>query len=372
VLEAQRERLGDAVVDLALAPLRERLNALDATHGRDEALRMVSVVFLDVVESTAMSRGLDPEDVRALFHTALRSFSSAVERYEGRVLRYAGDGMLALFGASAVREDDAERAVLCGLALIEEARALAPRFRSEHGVADFDVRVGISTGPVLLSRGIDNGYDVSGMSVNVAARMEQTAPAGKLRISHHTFVHVRGLFDVVEQPPIAVKGLDQPILTFVVERARRRTVKPATDEVEAFAHRLVGRDRELGRLTDAFGQVSSNHRMQVLMLSGEAGMGKSRLLGAFSDWLEQRPASNERFYARSDTYSKSVPYGLVRDFFFSRFGIADSDTLPAAGEEARGRIDRLLRKSRRRTNRPCRSAGGPRFQRQSAHHRNSR
>ena len=335
-LEAQRALLGDAVVDMALAPLRERLNALDAASSGDEALRLVSVLFLDVVGSTAMSRGLDPEDVRAVFHSALRRFSEVVEKYEGAVLRYAGDGMLALFGARGVREDDAERAVRCGLALIEAARALMPRFQSEHRVAEFNVRVGISTGSVLLSSGIDDGYDVSGITVSVAARMEQTAPSGTLRISHHTWAHVRGLFEAVEQPPISVKGLEQPIVTYLVESAKPRDYMPITRALMSSALPLVGRDGELARLIEAFDHVASARGTKVLMLSGEAGMGKSRLLLEFSDWLSKQADPNVRFYARAHTYGAGVPYVLVRDLFFWRFGIVDSDTLPDATKKLSG------------------------------------
>ncbi|HKP67302.1 MAG TPA: adenylate/guanylate cyclase domain-containing protein, partial [Casimicrobiaceae bacterium] len=329
-LESQRAHLGSAVVDIALAPLRERLDALDAASGRNEALRLVSVLFLDVVGSTAISRGLDPEDVRAIFHSALRRFSEVVTRHEGSVLRYAGDGMLALFGAHGVREDDAERAVRCGLALIDEAHALAQQLQADHGVADFDVRVGISTGSVLLSSGVGDGYDVSGIAVSVAARMEQTAPAGTLRISHHTFAHVRELFEASEQAPISVKGLDHPIVTYLVVSARQRQSGLSTTATESAEHPLIGRERELSRLDVAFDDVASSREAKIVMLSGEAGMGKSRLLVAFSNRLERRKESNVRFHARAQIYGPGVPYGLLRDLFFWRFGIADSDTLPDA------------------------------------------
>jgi len=329
-LEGQRAQLGSGVVDLALAPLRERLKALDAESGRDEALRLVSVLFLDVVGSTAISRGLDPEDVRAIFHSALRRFADVVDRHGGSVLRYAGDGMLALFGAHGVREDDAERAVRCGLALIDEAQTLASQLQADHGVADFDVRVGISTGSVLLSSGVGDGYDVSGIAVSVAARMEQTAPTGTLRISHHTFAHVRGLFDAVEQPPIVVKGLEQPIVTYLVRSARQRQSGLSAPAVESAELPLFGRDRELSRLDVAFDDVASSRKARIIILSGEAGMGKSRLLVAFSSRLERRKESNARFHARAQTYGPGVPYGLLRDLFFWRLGIADSDTLPDA------------------------------------------
>jgi class 3 adenylate cyclase/tetratricopeptide (TPR) repeat protein len=333
-LEGQRAQLGSAVVDIALAPLRARLEALDAASGRDDALRLVSVLFLDVVGSTAISRGLDPEDVRAIFHSALRRFSDVVTRHGGTVLRYAGDGMLALFGAHGVREDDAERAVRCGLALIDEANVLAPQLQADHGVADFDVRVGISTGSVLLSSGVGDGYDVSGIAVSVAARMEQTAPVGTLRISHHTFAHVRELFEAAEQPPIAVKGLEQPIVTYLVTAARQRQFGLATKASEsAELLPVVGRDREFSTLDAAFDDVASSREAKIVMLAGEAGMGKSRLLVAFGNRLERRKESNARFYARAQTYGPGVPYGLLRDLFFWRFGIADSNSLPDAAKK---------------------------------------
>src|SRR5262245_24096695 len=192
-LEAQRAVLGDAVVDTALAALRARLARLGLP---EQQLKPVTILFADVVESTRLSRRLEPEDVQAVMDGALRRFTSIVESERGRVFQYAGDGLLAVFGPVWAREDDPEGAVRAGIAILREAKRLALDIQARHGQDVFNVRVGIHTGPVLLGGGVDAEGSIRGIAVNIAARMEQTAPAGGLRISRTTYRHVRGLFDL--------------------------------------------------------------------------------------------------------------------------------------------------------------------------------
>ena len=212
-LEAQRAVLGDAVVDTALAALRVRLARLDVP---EQQLKPVTILFADVVESTRLSRRLGPEDIQTVMDGALRRFTSIVESERGRVFQYAGDGLLAVFGSLEAREDDPERAVRAGISILKEATRLAVEIQACHGQDVFSVRVGIHTGPVLLGGGVDAQGSVRGIAVNIAARMEQTAPAGGLRISHTTYRHVRGLFDVAEEPPILLKGISDPLRSYVV------------------------------------------------------------------------------------------------------------------------------------------------------------
>ena len=144
--------LGDGVVDMATAPLLARLEALRAASAEGAApavatqtLKLVTVLFVDVVGSTALSQRLDPEDLHAVFDGALSRFTALVEQQHGRVLQYAGDGLLAAFGSEEAREDDAECAVRAGLAIIDEARRQAALLRQRHGaeaLAEFNVRVG--------------------------------------------------------------------------------------------------------------------------------------------------------------------------------------------------------------------------------------
>ena len=181
-LEAQRALLGDAVVDSATAPLRLVLAALRPPEpAAGQQLKQVSVLFVDVVGSTAMGQQLQPEDIHEVMDGALERFSAIVQANRGRVLQFTGDGMLAAFGADEAHEDDAESAIRAGLGIIEEARRQAPQVRRAHGIPDFNVRAGINTGTVLLGGGVDADGSIRGAVVNIAARMEQSAPAGRRR-----------------------------------------------------------------------------------------------------------------------------------------------------------------------------------------------
>jgi class 3 adenylate cyclase/tetratricopeptide (TPR) repeat protein len=337
-LEAQRDVLGDAVADIALATLREKLATASArAQGSDQQLRAVTVLFMDVVGSTVLTRQLDPEDVHAVMDGALESFTSIVQAHDGRVLQYAGDSLLAAWGTREAHEDDAEHAVRAGLDILAQAREQSARVARLHRFDGFDVRVGIHTGTVLLGGGVDAGNTIRGIAVNVAARMEQTAPPGGLRISHSTYRQVRGVFDVSEEPLIEVKGIAQPVRSYLVQRAKPRAFRSAERGVEGARTRMVGRDAEFARLTETFDAVLEDRTLSTVTLVGEAGLGKTRLMLEFQHWIELRPQTLWYFQARARVHGSSVPYGLLRDLFAWRFEIADSDPAAVARDKlARG------------------------------------
>jgi class 3 adenylate cyclase/tetratricopeptide (TPR) repeat protein len=321
-LEAQRAVLGDAVVDTALAALRARLARLDTP---DQQLRPVTILFADVVGSTSVSHQLDPEDIHVRRDGALQRFTSIIESRRGRVLQYAGDSILAVFGSLEAREDDAERAVRTGLEILDEARRLGRKARGQQRSDDFNVRVGIHTGPVLLGGGVDANGSIRGIAVNIAARMEQAAPAGRLRISHATYRHVRSLFEVAEEPPLSVKGISVPVRSYIVLGARARAFGAGSRGLDGIEAPLIGRDGELTRLIDAFETVRAERTPSLLTLVGDAGLGKTRLMSEFERWLERRREPVSAFHGRAQSYSTDVPYGLVRALFGSRFEIRDDD-----------------------------------------------
>lgn len=336
-LEAQRAVLGEAIVDTALAPLRAQLAALQAAAAEPaQALRLVSILFLDIVGSTALSRKLDPEEISAVMDGTLERCTAHVRRLGGKVLQYAGDNLLAVFGADEAREDDAERAVRCGLALVAEGSAIGAEVLARHGHDGFQVRVGVHTGSVLLGGGVDAEGSIRGIAVNVAARMEQTAPPGGLRISHDTWQLVRGQFDAVAQAPIEVKGLDEPVATWLVQRVRPRSFRTTTRGIEGLATRMVGRDAELQALQAAFARVQRGGRPAALLVVAEAGIGKSRLLHEFSQWMAGRPERCIVLQGRADPSTQNQPFGLLRDVLAWRLGIAhdDSEAVAKAKVEA--------------------------------------
>lgn len=343
-LEAQRALLGDVIADMAIAPLREKLLAARArASGADQQLKAVTVLFMDVVGSTELSRHLDPEDVHAVMDGALERLTEIVEAGRGRVLQYAGDSLLAVFGAGQALEDDPERAVRAGLAIIDEAPRLAARFASMAGIHAFNLRVGIHTGPVLLGGGVDAEGSIRGVTVNVAARMEQTAPPGGLRISHATYRHVRGVFDAAPQPLITVKGIAEPVRSYLVTASRQRAFKLPNRGIEGVETRMIGRDAELGRLTDAFLNVAEEETLALVSIVADAGMGKSRLLFEFDAWLAHREESVEIFQARPQPYGNNIPYGLLRDLLARRFDFLDGDSQALAQSKLAAGIGAVVR-----------------------------
>ena len=293
-------------------------------------IRQVTVLFLDVVGSTALTRQLDPEDLLDVMDGALKLFATVVDEHGGRVLQYAGDSVLAAFGADRAREDDAERAVRAGLALLAAAREHAAKVQRVHGVAGFDVRVGAHTGQVLLGGGVDEEGTIRGFTVNIAARMEQSAPVGTLRISHDTWRQVRGVFEVQAQPPLQVKGQDEPLATYLVLSARPRAFRVAGRGIGDSETALVGREAELARLLAAFERTAAGGGLQSATLVADAGLGKSRLLHELQHRLDLHAQSCWLVLGRSHPGGTQQPFGLLRDMLAWRLQIADSDGADAA------------------------------------------
>ena len=333
-LEAQRSLLGDAVVDASLVGLRAKLACLrDATAPEPEpaqTLKQVTILFLDVVGSTTLSQHLDPEAISAVMDDVLARGTAVVEAHRGKVLQYAGDNILAAFGASESREDDAERAVHAGLALLELGKALGAEVQASHGHAGLNVRVGLHTGGVLLGGGVDADGSIRGIAVNIAARMEQTAPAGALRISQDTYAQVRGMFEVDAQAPLVVKGVSTPIQSYLVLRAKPRHFRIGTRGIEGVATKMIGRDAELEALQDAFKRLFQERKLAAVTVVAEAGIGKSRLRYEFEAWSEARPESFFHFRGRATPQTAAQAFGLLRDILAWRFQIADDDSVEAA------------------------------------------
>ena len=332
-LSAQRATLGDAVVDLAVAPLLARLAAVAPTlsDAPDQTLRQVTILFLDVVGSTALSQHLDPEEIHALMDGTLARCTAIVTSHRGKVLQYAGDSLLAVFGAELALEDDAERAVRAGLALLDEGRAQGASVRRQYGHDGFNVRVGVHTGSVLLGGGLDAESRVRGLAVQIAAHMEKTAPAGAMRISRDTYRHVRGLFDVEAQEPLALRGIDQPIVTYLVQRARPRAFRVSGGDGIAAEIGMVGRDAELALMTDRLDAARATRTLRMVTVVADAGLGKSRLLAEVETRLAASKSSVRLFHGRAQRHGLNVAYGVIRDMLAWHCEIVDSDGPEVAG-----------------------------------------
>ena len=354
-LQGQRALLGDAIVDTALAPMREQLARL--THPvpgapPEQVLRQVTVLFLDIVGSTALSQHLDPEEVHAVVDDVLERCTAVVAAHGGKVLQYAGDNLLAAFGAEQAREDDSERAVRCGLALLDQGRALGERVQREHGQDGCDVRIGVHTGPVLLGGGVDEESTIRGLTVNVAARMEQTAPAGALRISQDTWLLVRGVFDVVAQPLLAVKGRDETLVTYLVQRAKPRAfrvpsrgiegVLPPMVAVPALQRRALIHQRERSAFEDTPEEAFHHHLLQQVTYDTVLKPARRAGHAAAAQWLAERLGDRPAEYLAitGDHYEKAGDLVRALDYFVRA---ADDAQRRFANQAALEYIERALR-----------------------------
>lgn len=323
-LEGQRATLGNAVLELATAPLRRRLASLLRPAGLQR--RQLTVLFADVVGSTAMAQGLDAEDTLQLLSGTLQRMAALVETHRGRVLRFTGDGVKAAFGMDEAREDDAERAVRAGLAILAAGREQAEAARRLPGAPDFAVRVGVHTGDVALGAGVEADNTAMGAAVNIAARMEQSAPPGALRISHDTWSQVRGRFEMEAQPPLQVKGVEAPMLTYLVRAALDRNAAIVERGLQGLSTPLVGRCAELQHLREAVTRARQTRQLQALTLVGDAGLGKSRLLREFAAGL----SACRVLTLRSQPDAALRPWGLLRGLLATQFGVADTDSAEVA------------------------------------------
>ena len=336
-LEGQRATLGDAVVDMALAPLQRELAEQGSRPSTvRQQLKQVTVLFVDVVGSTAMGQRLEPEEISAVMDSALVRFTATVRAHYGRVLQYTGDGMLAAFGADEATEGDVESAVRCGLAIIDDSKAQSGEAKRRHGLTDFAVRAGLHTGTVLLGGGVDAENSIRGATVNVAARMEQSAPPGRLRISHDTYQHVRGLFEFSEPLLVQVKGVEQPLRTYLVERAKPRAFRVASRGIEGVHTKMIGREAELDVVQSTFAATGTERQARALTIVGEAGIGKSRLLAEFQQRLDLDACW--LLLGRAHPRSALYPYGVLRDMLLGHEQTVESDSGEAAREKL---IERL-------------------------------
>ena len=325
-LEAQRSVLGDEVVARAQGPLKDKLAAL--IDGLEEQhLKQVTVLFTDIVGSTSLSQQLDPEDINLVLDGALHRLTEIVGAHQGTVLQYAGDSMLAVFGAGVAQEDDPARAVRAGLAILAEGRAQARLVQQRLGHDGFNLRVGIHTGGVLLGGGVDGEHSIRGMAVNIAARMEQAAPPGTLRISHDTWRQVRGLFEVEAQPPLAVKGRAEPMLTYLVRAVASGARQQPLRGVEGALVPMIGREAELALLQEAWRGLTDPEARSLVAVTvvAEAGMGKSRLVAEFHRWVERQDQRLLWLEAHASEGASGRPYGLLRELFAGLAKILESD-----------------------------------------------
>ncbi|MEJ2352081.1 MAG: adenylate/guanylate cyclase domain-containing protein [Anaerolineales bacterium] len=326
--EGLRGTLDDAILDTTIAALRKQLAELGPEPVVEQQRKQVTILFMDVVSSTRLMRELDPEENLAIMDTALQNLAAPVKAHGGKVTRFMGDGFLAVFGLPKARENDPEMAVRAGLGILETALVIAKDLEETHQLEGFRVRIGVNTGLVVAGGVTEAEGTMMGDAVNLAARVESAAPPGGLLISEHTYPHVRGIFDLDPGKSIRMKGFPEPVQVYQIIRAKPHSFRLKTRGVEGVETPMIGRDEELKALQDSVEAVLHNRESRFVMVVGEAGVGKSRLLEEFENWLELQPTKILLFKGRATLDTSDLPYALLRDLFVSRFEILDDDPVP--------------------------------------------
>ena len=276
--------------------------------------KLATVLFVDLVGSTAMITGTDPEVARRRVQQYFDRVSHCVVTHGGIVEKFAGDAVMAAFGVPQAHEDDAERAVRAALSILESVRELG-----------LDVRIGIESGEVVVDDASESTF-ATGEALNIAARLQQAAPVNSIMIGPGAHRLTLGRFEVEDEGPVEIRGRAEPVWAW-----RIICLTGGPDRAGVRRAPLVGRDAELDLLENTYSRAVRDRRAHLFTIYGDPGVGKSRLTNEFVGSLEGATV----LYGRALPYGEGVTYSALSDMVKTAAGIADDDPLDDALEKLR-------------------------------------
>jgi class 3 adenylate cyclase/tetratricopeptide (TPR) repeat protein len=292
---------------------------LSAGPGQQER-KLVSVLFVDIVGSTARADGADPEDVRDRNQLYFEDARDRIERHGGVVEKYIGDAVMAVFGAPLARADDAERAVRAGLSILEGIEQLNAR----HEGLDLEVRAAVGTGEAVIALDPAPGDALAtGDVVNTAARLQSAAEPGGLIVDEGTHRSTRHAFRFEELPAVDAKGKAVPVAAWSVVDALQAPGSRPTSRTP-----LVGRGRELELIDSVWDRAVADGRPHLVTILGPAGMGKTRMAREASERIEAR--GGRPLWGRSLPYEEQTPYRAAGQIVRRVAGIYENDPVDVA------------------------------------------
>jgi class 3 adenylate cyclase/tetratricopeptide (TPR) repeat protein len=282
--------------------------------------KVVSVLFCDLVGSTAWAERMDPEDVRAVVRPYYELLRRDIEAFGGTVEKFIGDAVMAVFGAPRSHEDDPERAVRAGLRILEAIEEL----NQERGT-NLAVRVGINTGEVVVALGarpeLGEGI-VTGDVVNTAARLQGGAPVGAIAVGRTTYRSTIDVVDYESLEALTVKGKTEPVAAWRALRARAPTGADLTRRHDVA---LVGRDAERARLSGLVDQTLRDRSCQLVTIMGEPGVGKSRMIQGLFQFVDARSEVVAWRQGRCLPYGDGITFWALGEIVKAQAEILESD-----------------------------------------------
>lgn len=250
--------------------------------------RQLTVMFCDIVDSSSLSEKLDPEDLREVIRGYQETCNKIIRRFEGHIAQYLGDGLLVYFGYPQAHEDDAQRAARTGLGIVEAVSRQNPSLQEQYKV-ELSVRVGIHTGLVVtgeVGEGSTRENLAIGETPNIAARIQGEAEPNTVVVSAATYQLIEGFFACHELENLVLKGFSQPMDVCQIDQVS--TARIRLDPLTTGLTPIVGREQETGLLFERWQRINEGMG-QVVLLSGDAGIGKSRLVKVLEEHVAQNP-----------------------------------------------------------------------------------
>jgi class 3 adenylate cyclase/tetratricopeptide (TPR) repeat protein len=291
---------------------------LAAARGR-EVRKTVTVLFADVTGSTALGERLDPESLRRVMGRYLDEMKGVLESHGGTVEKFIGDAVMAVFGVPTLHEDDAQRALQAAWEMRERLDVLNTELATDFGVR-LEARIGVNTGEVVTGEGVTRERLATGDAVNVAARLEQAAAPGEILLGERTLELARDAIEVEAVEPLSLKGKEERVAAYRLARV----IEGAPAFERHLDAPLVGRQKELASLRDAFDQAISERGSRLVTLLGPPGIGKSRLAReCAAEWQGEAAV----LFGRCLPYGEGITYWPLREIFAA---VGAEDELEAA------------------------------------------
>src|SRR2546425_3256682 len=299
-----------------------------------EERKLVTVLFADITGSTTLGERFDPERWRVLLQRFFSVMTSTIEAWGGTVQKFMGDSVMATFGVPIVREDDAERALRAACQMLERLTELNGEFKAQHGVS-LAIRVGVNTGEVMAA--FDQNV-VTGDAVNVAARLEQMAEPGTILAGERTYAAARDAFVFGEPESREVRGKSAPVTV-------RGVIRPLADSLDrrkGMQVAMVGREQEVEALASLFHEAMDASSPRMALISGPAGIGKSRLVREFLNLATARHPDTTILQGRCPSTGEGLTYWALGELLRRECQISLDDPATQARERLRQKVETVL------------------------------